>query len=70
MVMYRSDYEGEIGPASVKDVGIIFASPTHGVVASVSHKKVSARIFYDQDTRLAFALAAPSGGKSDGKFES
>lgn len=70
VVMYRSDYQGEIGPASVKDTGIIFVSPTHGVVASVNHKKVSAMIFYNKDTRLAFALAAPSGGgpesRSDG----
>ncbi len=64
VVMYRSDYEGDIGPASVKDVGIIFVSPTHGLVASVNHKKVSAMIFYNKDTRLAFALASPSGGGS------
>lgn len=68
VVMYRSDYEGEIGPASVKDTGIIFVSPTHGVVASVNHKKVSAMIFYDTDTRLSFTLAGrvDSDSQSDG----
>ncbi len=65
-VMYRSDYKGEIGPASVKDTGIIFVSPTHGVVASVNHKKVSAMIFYNKDTRLAFALAAAPEAKAGG----
>lgn len=65
VVMYRSDYKGEIGPASVKDTGIIFVSPTHGVVASVNHKKVSAMIFYNKDTRIAFALAPTSGAGSE-----
>ena len=56
VVMFRNDYRGSIGPASVDDTSLIFVSPTHGVVASVQRKKVSAMIFYNKDTRLGYAL--------------
>lgn len=61
VVMFRNDYKGSIGPASVDDTSLIFVSPTHGLVASIQHKKVSAMIFYNKDTRLGYALAATSG---------
>ena len=63
VVMYRNDYKGEIGPASVDDTSLIFVSPTHGMVASIEHKKVSALIFYNKDTRLGYTLASTSHSK-------
>ena len=64
VVMYRSDYKGEIGPASVDDTSLIFVSPTHGMVASIERKKVSAMIFYNKDTRLGYTLAPDAGSKN------
>ena len=63
VVMYRSDYKGEIGPASVDDTSLIFVSPSHGMVASIEHKKVSAMIFYNKDTRLGYTLASTGDPK-------
>ncbi len=59
-VLYRIDYQGEIGPASVEDSSLVFASPVAGIIASVNHKKISALIFYNKDTRFAYTLA-PTG---------
>ena len=64
-VMYRFDYKGTIGPASIEDSELFFACPENGIVASVERKKVSAMIFYNTDTRFAYALVGP--GKPGGK---
>ena len=61
VVMFRSSYQGKIGPANIDDHALLFVSVEHGVVASVEHKDVSAMIFYNKDTRTAYALAAPEG---------
>lgn len=55
-VLYRIDYKGEIGPASVDDSSLVFVSPTAGIIASVNHKKVSAFLLYNADTRFAYTL--------------
>ena len=44
---------------------LFFACPENGIVASVERKKVSAMIFYNTDTRFAYALVG--SGKSGGK---
>lgn len=62
-VMFRNDYKGSIGPASVDDTALIFVSPTHGIVASIQRKKVSAMIFYNKDTRIGYAIANDDGVK-------
>ncbi len=56
-VLYRLDYDGEVGPASVRDTTLHFLSPEFGLVASVEGKRVSAMIFYNTDERIAMALS-------------
>ena len=63
VVMFRNDYKGDIGPASVDDTSLIFVSPTHGMIATIEHKKVSAMIFYNKDTRVGYALASSDDSK-------
>lgn len=58
-LMLRLDYDGKVGPASVKDTNLRFISPEVGLVASVEGKRVSAMIFYNTDTRIALALKDP-----------
>ena len=57
VVMFRSSYKGQIGPANIDDHALLFVSPEHGVVAAVEHKDVSAMIFYNKDTRTGHVLA-------------
>lgn len=55
-VLYRMDYDGSVGPASVRDTNLHFISPEYGLVASVEGKRVSALLFYNTDERIALAL--------------
>ena len=36
---------------------------------SANHRNVAAMVFYKQDTRLDFAIAGPSEGKSESESE-
>lgn len=55
-VLYRMDYDGSVGPASVRDTSLRFISPKYGLVAGIDGKRVSALLFYNTDERFALAL--------------
>jgi hypothetical protein len=55
-VLYRLDYDGNVGPASVRDTTLRFISPKYGLVAAIDGKRVSAMLFYNTDERFAFVL--------------
>ena len=57
--LYRLDYSGTVGPASVTDTTLLLASPKAGVVARIEGKRVSAFLVYNTDTNFAFVLDAP-----------
>ncbi|GEM_PF-2076588 len=63
--LYRLDYTGTVGPASVEDTTLVFASAKEGVVARIAGKRVSAFLVYNTDTRFAFVLDTPRRGKGE-----
>lgn len=55
-VMYTLEFDGRVGPASVKDTALVFVNPEFGVIARVTRNKVSACLIYNTDDRFAYVL--------------
>jgi hypothetical protein len=49
-------YDGSVGPASVKDTQYRFVAKDTGIVASIDKKKISAMLFYHDDSNTGKVL--------------
>jgi hypothetical protein len=54
--LLRWDYDGSVGPASVKDTQYRFVAKDVGIVASIDKKKISAMLFYHDDSNTGKVL--------------
>jgi hypothetical protein len=54
--LLRWDYDGSVGPASVKDTQYRFVAKDVGIVASIDKKKISAMLFYHDNSNTGKVL--------------
>ncbi len=54
--LLKWDYDGSVGPASVKDTQYRFVAKDVGIVASIDKKKISAVLFYHDNSNTAKVL--------------
>ncbi|MBK8177087.1 MAG: hypothetical protein IPK66_18065 [Rhodospirillales bacterium] len=55
--LLRWDFEGTVGPATVKDIQGRFVAPGVGMVAAAEHRNVAAFFVYNDDTKVGKVLA-------------
>jgi hypothetical protein len=55
-VLLKWDYDGSVGPASVQDTQYRFLAKDVGIVASIEKKKISALLFYHDDSNTGRVL--------------
>jgi hypothetical protein len=56
--LLKSDYQGEVGPATISDVQYRLVAEGVGTVASIDKLKVHAMLFYNTDTKSGKVLVA------------
>ena len=56
--LLKWDYEGSVGPASVSDTQYRLIAKDVGIVASIEKKKISAMLFYHDNSNTGRVLAA------------
>jgi hypothetical protein len=56
-VMFTIEFDGKVGPASVKDMAIVFVNLEQGVIARITRTKVSAFLVYNTEDRFSYVLA-------------
>jgi hypothetical protein len=54
--LIKWDYEGKVGPASIKDSYYRFIAPSAGMVAMIENKRISAMLIYNEKTKLGKVL--------------
>jgi hypothetical protein len=54
--LLKWDYEGSVGPASVSDTQYRLIAKDIGIVASIEKKKISAMLFYHDDSNTGRVL--------------
>jgi hypothetical protein len=54
--LLKWDYDGSVGPASVKDTQYRFVAKDIGIVASIEKKKISAMLFYHDNSNTGRVL--------------
>jgi hypothetical protein len=54
--LIKWDYEGKVGPASIKDVYYRFIAPNAGMVAMIENVRISAMLVYNDKTKLGKLL--------------
>jgi hypothetical protein len=55
--LIRWDYNGEVGPASIRDTYYRLIAPGAGLIAMVEKVSISAMLFYHDNTKLGKQLA-------------